>query len=304
MIYVTQGHEKGIGLEIFFKSFFLLSKAQKSQIKLVVTKKTLNNYLQDLKIKLNDLKDLDLILIDDVNECPSTTTLIQTLKIINEKDILITLPTSKDQLILNGQKKAGYTEFFRDYFHNNNISMTFKGFNNHVLLVTDHVPLKEVTTTITKELIVAKLLETVKFYEKYFYPFDDIFFAAINPHIGENGLLGNEDQTIYTAIDELKKSHPQLPIRGVFSGDTLHIHEDKTKKQLEVYMYHDQGLAKFKSAFGLVGLNISMGLPFLRLSVDHGTAFDLYGKNKANFMSMSYLFKTAFEVHAHVNKRN
>lgn len=304
MIYVTQGHEKGIGLEIFFKSFFLLPKSQKIQIKLVVTKKTLNNYLQDLKIKLNDLKDLNLVLIDDVDECPSTTTLIQTLKVINEKDILITLPTSKDQLILKGQKKAGYTEFFRDYFHNSNISMTFKGFNNHVLLITDHIPLKDVTTTISKELIIAKLLETVKFYQKYFYTFDEIIFAGINPHIGEGGLLGSEDKMIFEAIESLKKTHPTLPIKGIFSGDTLHVHEDKTKKQLEVYMYHDQGLAKFKSAFGLVGLNISMGLPFLRLSVDHGTAFDLYGKNKANFMSMSYLLKTAFEVHSHVNKRN
>ena len=67
-------------------------------------------------------------------------------------------------------------------------------------------------------------------------------------------------------------------------------------------MYHDQGLAQFKSMYGLIGLNITLGLPFLRLSVDHGTAFDLYGKNKANVSGMLFLLKQAFEVISVVNK--
>jgi hypothetical protein len=83
---------------------------------------------------------------------------------------------------------------------------------------------------------------------------------------------------------------------GPVSGDTLHMHESTSKKQLQVYMYHDQGLSTFKSKHGLIGLNVTMGLPFLRLSVDHGTAFDLYGKNSANISGMIFLFNHAFEV--------
>lgn len=302
MIYVTQGHEKGIGLEIFFKSFFLLSSSQKNLITLVVSQNTLDEYLKSMKLTLSQLKDLNLKIIPDQSLPPSTTTLIETLSIIRPEDILITLPTSKDQLIWKGQKKAGYTEFFRDYYHNDHIAMTFKGFNNYVLLVTDHVALKDVASSITEDLIVEKTLTSVDFYKKYFTSFDEILFAGINPHVGENGLLGSEDQVIFKAMETLKKRRPELILKGPYSGDTLHIHENKNINQLLIYMFHDQALAKFKATYGLVGLNISMGLPFLRISVDHGTAFDLYGKNKANAMSMSYLFNTAFEVINYVDK--
>lgn len=215
----------------------------------------------------------------------------------------MTLPTSKDQLIYNGQSLAGYTEFFRSFYNNNNIAMTFKGTTQNVLLITDHVALKDVPKTITEELIVEKTNTTLNFYQKYFYAFDEVIFSGINPHVGENGILGSEDKIISVAIDELKKKHT-LTFKGPYSGDTLHMHHDETKKQLFVYMFHDQGLSQFKAMHGLIGLNISMGLPFLRLSVDHGTAFDLYGKNKANPTGLIFLFKQAFEVTKYVNKRN
>jgi 4-hydroxythreonine-4-phosphate dehydrogenase len=304
MIYVTQGHEKGIGLEIFFKSFLLLSKQEKKEVTLVVSEKDLNANFSTLKLRKENFKDLLLLHPSDEAGVPSSTSsLLHTLNIIKPTDILVTLPTSKDQLIYKGQSLAGYTEFFRSYFGNKNIAMTFRGISQNVLLITDHVALKDVTKVINKNLIVEKTNTTIEFYKKYFSTFDEIIFSGINPHVGENGILGNEDKIITAAIDELKKEHI-LKFSGPFSGDTLHMHEDKTKNQLFVYMFHDQGLAQFKALHGLIGLNISMGLPFLRLSVDHGTAFDLYGKNKANATGLIFLFKQAFEVTKYVNKRN
>ena len=304
MIYVTQGHEKGIGLEIFLKSFLMLSKEEKSQVVLVADKSALDQNLKDLKLSPNSFKDLSVVSpASDANLPSSTTTLVHALNNIQPDDILITLPTSKDQLIYNGKNMAGYTEFFRSFYKNANIAMTFRGISQNVLLITDHVALKDVTKTITKDLIVEKTNTTIEFYKKYFSTFDEVIFSGINPHVGENGILGKEDFIITDAIDLLKKNHI-LKFSGPYSGDTLHMHNDPSKDQLFVYMFHDQGLAQFKAMHGLIGLNISMGLPFLRLSVDHGTAFDLYGKNKANPSGMIFLFKQAFEVTKYVNKRN
>lgn len=304
MIYVTQGHEKGIGLEIFLKSYLLLSGLEKSQVTLIADQDDLNTNLRDLKLPQKNFSGLKVINPKKEAGSPSSSrALLKALEIITPSDILVTLPTSKDQLVYKNKNLAGYTEFFREYFNNTNISMTFKGVSQNVLLITDHVALKDVTKKITKDLIVDKTSTTIEFYKKYFSTFDEVVFSGINPHVGENGILGNEDIIINHAIDELRTKHI-LKLSGPFSGDTLHMHLNPKLSQLFVYMFHDQGLAQFKAQHGLIGLNVSMGLPFLRLSVDHGTAFDLYGKNKANAAGMIFLFKQAFEVIKYVDKRN
>jgi len=302
MIYVTQGHESGIGLEIFLKSFLLLSKEEKSIIRLIVAKKDLFNNLIDLNLDPKFFDDLILIENIPMSNFSSTNSLLTALSLITSNDILITLPTSKDQLLFNNKNQAGYTEFFRSYFNNSNISMTFKGFDQNVLLITDHIPLRDITNKISSKLIVNKVKITIDNFNKYFTKIDEFIFAGINPHVGENGILGNEDLLINEAITILSKDYGNI-FSGPYSGDTLHHHRDISKNQFFVYMYHDQGLAQFKSHYGLIGLNITLGLPFLRLSVDHGTAFELYGKNKANISGMLYLFKQALEV-TNVNKRN
>ncbi len=303
MIYVTQGHEKGIGLEIFLKSWLMLSKPQRSLVTLVANEDDLKDNLKLSKMDQKLFKELVVLYATKEKAPSSTSTLLKALEVITEKDILVTLPTSKDQLFYKGKMLAGYTEFFRNYYNNKNIAMTFKGFDQDVLLITDHISLREVTEKISIELIVSKIETATKFFAKYFYSFDEIILSGINPHVGENGILGKEDDVLFKAKEILSKTLP-IEIKGPFSGDTLHTQIDQTKKQLFTYMYHDQGLAPFKSKFGFVGLNISLGLPFLRLSVDHGTAFGLHGKNRGDMSGMLYLFKIALEVNHHVNQRN
>jgi 4-hydroxythreonine-4-phosphate dehydrogenase len=179
--------------------------------------------------------------------------------------------------------------------------MTFKSTAQHTLLITDHVALKDVPKNITCEKIKHKVKITLDNFRKYFYQFDEVVFSGINPHAGENEILGNEEIHIKKAIIELEKEYGFI-FKGPYSGDTLHHHVNNNKKQLFVYMYHDQGLVQFKWLNGIIGLNITFGLPFLRLSVDHGTAFDLYGKNRANYSGMLFLFKQAFEVINVINK--
>ncbi len=301
MIYVTQGHEVGIGLEIFLKSFLLLTIEEKNKIRLITSTADLSKNIHDLKLNINIFKELQIIENKISTPYSSSNSLLTALELITENDVLITLPTSKDQLIYKNKKLAGYTEFFRFYYNNKNIAMTFKSTAQHTLLITDHVALKDVPKNITCEKIKHKVKITLDNFRKYFYQFDEVVFSGINPHAGENEILGNEEIHIKKAIIELEKEYGFI-FKGPYSGDTLHHHVNNNKKQLFVYMYHDQGLVQFKWLNGIIGLNITFGLPFLRLSVDHGTAFDLYGKNRANYSGMLFLFKQAFEVINVINK--
>ncbi|MGZ3809917.1 MAG: 4-hydroxythreonine-4-phosphate dehydrogenase PdxA, partial [Bacteriovorax sp.] len=204
MIYVTQGHESGIGLEIFLKSFLLLSLEEKKHIRLIVDKSDLDKNLRDLKLPKHIFKEL--IIIENIKstQYSSTNSLLTALSLIQSDDILVTLPTSKDQLIFNGSHCAGYTEFFRAYYHNKNISMTFKGLDQNVLLITDHIALKDVTKVITAKLIQSKVQITLDNFRKYFRPLEEVVFSGINPHAGENGILGDEEKHIKTAMSELQ----------------------------------------------------------------------------------------------------
>ncbi len=302
MIYVTQGHEHGIGLEIFLKSFLLLSKNEQKEVVLVCDENVFKKNLIDLHLSQSFFSNLKTIPNAVHSKFHSTNSLLTCIDLLGEKDVLVTLPTSKDQLIYQNKHCAGYTEFFRAYYQNQSIPMTFMGLGKNILLITDHVSLKEVGSSITSNLIVEKTKVTLDSYKKYFSPIEDVVFAGINPHAGEGGILGSGEEHIKKAIELLSKNYGNI-FSGPYSGDTLHTKEIHNKNQLFVYMFHDQALASFKSQYGLIGLNITLGLPYLRLSVDHGTAFDLYGKNKANATSMIYLFKKAFEV-TNVHQRN
>lgn len=294
MIYITQGHEKGIGIEIFLKTFLMLSNKKKESLVFICRKQDLEKNCKDLNIDVKKILNLNLIENNEFSNFSSTNSMLTALEKITSNDILVTMPTSKDQLILENKKLSGHTEFFRSYFKNQFIIMLFKAFNHNMLLVTDHIPLNSVSNSISKKLIIEKLDIALSEFPKYFTTLDEIIFSGVNPHAGEQGILGNEELEIEEAIIFLKNKHSVI-FKGPYSGDTLHFFEN-TLNQLFVYMYHDQGLAKFKSNYGLLGLNITFGLPFLRLSVDHGTAFELYGKNRANNLGMIYLLQEAFNI--------
>jgi len=310
MIHLTQGHEKSIGLEVLFKSLLLISPTQTSgQLTLYVSKEALVENLAFFHFDytlLNDHllfegHDLALIFLDQTSSLPlSTQALEQSLARIQKNDILLTLPTSKDQLIFQNQTVLGHTEFLRAYFQRPTIPMVFKGPELLFLLLTDHISLKQVSSALTHDLVLGKLRSTLDGLKQYFEKPTEVYFAGINPHAGEGGLLGSEDQILSQVITDLKLSYPEVEFKGPLSGDTLHHLFDSEKKQLFVYAYHDQALPLFKSKQVFWGLNISFGLPFLRLSVDHGTAFDLWGRNKANFLGCYDVLKTALRI----NKRH
>jgi 4-hydroxythreonine-4-phosphate dehydrogenase len=307
MIYITCGHEKSIGLEIFLKSFMLLSQKERAHLHLITDPTVLEQNLKVLDLPY-EFKDDHVKISEnplfstffDTHNGPSCSTqaLTLALNMIEQKnDILVTLPTSKDQLNIHGVQLKGYTEFLRSWYKKNSLSMSFYAPDEKILLITDHLALKDVAQSLSFELIVSKTQHTLKGYERYFGPIQEVIFAGLNPHAGENGLLGDEEIVIKKAIKYLKERFCKIQFQGPFSGDILHTYKKNTTSQLFVYMYHDQGLTSFKARNKMTGINLTFGLPFLRMSVDHGTAFDLYGKNQANYLGKMFLLHEALKIH-------
>lgn len=291
IVYVTQGHENGIGIEIFLKAFSLLSKDKKSYVRFIGYKKSINKTLNDNNLPPALLNDLIVIEPEQFIFSESLSTLLYGMKVCRASDILITQPTTKDQIFYDGINHLGHTELFRHFYNESGIPMSFIGPKARALLLSDHLPLKDVPK-ISLELIFKRVKIGIEGFQKCRLQLDEIFLSGINPHAGENGLLGNEDRLITELKTKLSSEFPSLKFFGPVSGDTLHYKAHN--RSLLVYAFHDQGLGYFKSHNGLLGINTTFGLPFLRLSVDHGTAFDLYGKNCADFSSMIYLFDFVF----------
>ena len=297
MIHISQGHELSVGPEVFFKSCLLFNQDQLEQITFHGFKESIQKTLKSLNLKFQIHKDsieleglrVKTLFLNESEPSESTASLNSALSLCKREDILLTLPTSKDQLLVNSKSCAGYTEFFREHFQSKNLSMCFKGGNEFFLLLTDHIAHKEVTTQLTPELFKEKVENTIKGLSYYFNKPKDILLAGVNPHAGENGILGDEEIN-------LKDTAKLLKLNDFIPGDTLHFHSNDQYTLLRIYTHHEQALPLFKATYGLMGINITFGLPFLRFSVDHGTAFSLYGKNKANPMGCFYVLKEALKV--------
>ncbi|MFZ8933922.1 MAG: 4-hydroxythreonine-4-phosphate dehydrogenase PdxA [Bacteriovoracaceae bacterium] len=309
MILVTQGHENSIGLEVFLKSYIMLASSQRKEIILFTNKKTLEKHLNNLFNSFyieNDNAYFSGATLKCVfsnmgfgHHSESTISLLNALNQINDHDILVTLPTSKDQLCFNNKPAAGYTEFLRKAYSNKDLAMTFMSDRENILLVTDHIALENVVDEVQRQTIHNKILYSLNTFQKYFFDIDRLLISGLNPHAGENELLGKQERVITQAIHNLSKVFPKKKFIGPIPGDSLALRGEELSKVLQVYMYHDQGLSYFKGRNGLLAANITMGLPFLRMSVDHGTAFELFGKNKANPLGCLFVLKKAI----HANKR-
>jgi len=197
-----------------------------------------------------------------------------------EIDALVTAPVNKESLMLGGCPFPGHTQLLASLADTKRFAMLFFSENLKVTLVTTHIPLKEVPETLTREKILEKVELTNEFFMRYLSFSPRIAICGLNPHAGENGLIGKEEiNVILPAIRDAKSEG--IAVEGPYSADTIF-----TRKGFDVFicMYHDQGLIPVK----LLGrsVNVTIGLPFIRTSPDHGTAFDIAGKGIADYQSM------------------
>lgn len=198
-------------------------------------------------------------------------------------DLLLTCPINKKYFMAAGYDYAGHTEYLKDKTGSVDAYMMFAAEKVKVLLLTHHIPLKDVSSMVTKD----NLLQLLKFVANKGYSFglsrgSRIAVAGLNPHAGEDGILGMEEaEEILPAISAAKKFLPN--IEGPLPADSLFRPKIRNNYDLIIFMFHDQGLTGVKAAGPSV--NITVGLPFIRVSPDHGTAYSIAGKDCADASS-------------------
>ena len=215
-------------------------------------------------------------------------------------DVLITSPIDKNLSFSKNFKYSGHTDYLRNYFNEDPI-MLMVSKKLKVGLLTEHIALKDVVHDITIEKIIKKLKLLSQVLNKDFGILKPkIAVLSINPHVGDNGVIGTEDQKLLIpAINELNKNEDI--IFGPFSADTFFCNS-YIKYDATLAVYHDQGLIPFKTISFGEGVNYSAGLSIIRTSPDHGTGFDIAGKNIADPSSFRHALDLALDIHEVRNK--
>ncbi|MCX8504687.1 MAG: 4-hydroxythreonine-4-phosphate dehydrogenase PdxA [Beijerinckiaceae bacterium] len=205
---------------------------------------------------------------------------------------IVTAPIHKEAFKAAGITYPGHTEILADRSGTSDFAMMLANEELRVILVTIHVSIRAVPDLITK----ARVLKTIQLAHAACLAYDiaepRIAVAGLNPHAGEGGLFGHEDEAeIAPAIREAQTLG--MKVSGPYAGDTVFMRARRGEFDIVVAQYHDQGLIPVKYMGIEQGVNVTIGLPFIRTSVDHGTAFDIAGQGIADASSLAYAFEQA-----------
>lgn len=212
---------------------------------------------------------------------------------------LVTGPVHKGLMNEGGIRFSGHTEFLAEYTHSEQVVMMLAAPDLRVALATTHLPLREVPDAITGPHLEKILFTLDRDLKRYFCKTQPhIFVCGLNPHAGDNGVLGREEIEVITPVlDALRRQG--LRITGPLSADTIFSGINRQQADVFLAMYHDQGLPVLKyHGFG-EAVNVTLGLNIIRTSVDHGTAFDLAGTGHADPGSLDAAIRMALEMCSH-----
>ncbi len=283
---VTSYYKKTLGLH-----HFNFVKANDASVAKINKANLINLWEEDIKITMGD----------------STTTggeyALKSLEAATEDlaagkiDVLVTAPINKNNIQSENFNFPGHTEYLTKYANAEESLMLMVDGNLRVGVATNHIPIKEVANTLTKELILRKVELMHNALTKDFgIDNPKIAVLGLNPHAGDNGLLGDEEEdVIIPALEKLNDDG--ILAFGPYAADGLFGSENYLKFDGILAMYHDQGLVSFKALSGGNGVNFTAGLPIVRTSPDHGTAFDIVGKNKASEASFRKAIFTAVDIY-------
>ncbi len=312
-ILVVAGEPNSVFLEIFFKS--LKKNNFKRTLILVVSKDLLIKQMKKLrfnfKINLLNKKDISFKTLNNkeiniinvnykfkknfdkisensniyIENCFDTAlALLKTNKFIG----LINGPISKKTFLK--EKFFGMTEYFASKTSKKDkFAMLIYNKKLSVSPLTTHIPLKDIYKSITKSKIIDLVILINKFYKKNFEKIPKIAITGLNPHCESNYRNSEEDKIIKPAIKSLTKK--KFNVNGPFPADTIFLQEISKKYDVIIGMYHDQVLAPMKALFGFNAINITLGLPFVRISPDHGPNEKMLGQNKSNPQSLIQAIK-------------
>ncbi len=290
-IAITTGDPLGIGEEITYKA---LLELRPPVDKIVIIGKNLGLGYETIELNQKDIGKYCF-------ECLRTAADLARLGQIQG---IVTAPVSKEQLNKSGYHYSGQTEILEKLLSDNEnekAEMLFIAKELRVMLLTRHVPLKNIE--ITKDMIIQKVQRLNKFLkEKCNIQYPKIALCALNPHAGENGILGHEEiDTIIPAVNSLNSlgifAYGPYSADGLFSNAGKKYLQDK-KQDYDAYvaMYHDQGLCAVKALTGNDAVNTTIGLSIIRTSPSSGTAYDIKGKNIANFDGMVDAIKVILKL--------
>jgi 4-hydroxythreonine-4-phosphate dehydrogenase len=219
----------------------------------------------------------------------------------NQIDGLVTAPIHKKNIQSADFSFTGHTPYLKNIFGAGDVVMMLCADNFRVALVTEHVPVSAITQNISKEKILSKLQIINKSLQKDFgIEKPKIAVLGLNPHAGDEGLIGNEEETIIKpAIKEAKNNN--MLVIGPYSADAFFARRSYTRFDAVLAMYHDQGLIPFKTLATGEGVNFTAGISGVRTSPDHGVAFDIAGKNEADNSSFLLSIYECIDI---INRRN
>lgn len=214
-----------------------------------------------------------------------------------EIDAIVTAPISKEALKMAGMKWPGHTEMLAELTGTEEYAMMLAGGPLRVILVTIHIPLNEVSGKITKDSVLRTIRLAKKACNMMLIEKPKIAVAGLNPHAGESGIFGIEEITeIAPAIEYAKREG--INAEGPFPPDIVFHKAYKGDVDIVVCMYHDQGLIPLKMIAFDKGVNVTVGLPIIRTSPDHGTAYDIAWKGIADPLSMTEAIRMANRLKA------
>lgn len=218
-----------------------------------------------------------------------------------EYDAVVTAPVHKGVIMDAGIAFSGHTEYFADITHTNRVVMMLAGGDPmlRVALATTHLALKDVPAALTRNSLTTTLrILHRELQTKFGFAQPRILVSGLNPHAGESGHLGREEIDVIAPVIEALKQEG-MALTGPLPADTLFTPKYLQHADAVLAMYHDQGLSVLKFASFGEGINITLGLPIIRTSVDHGTALDLAGKPRIETGSMSAAIALAAELAQH-----
>jgi len=221
----------------------------------------------------------------------------------NKMDALCTAPIHKEAMHLAGFSFPGHTEFLAHLTGTEEFAMLMSGGGIRVVLQTIHTALKNVPRLLTTEKILKKIRLTHEFIPYFGVEVPRIGICGLNPHAGEGGMFGTEEQDII--LPAIRKAEKEgIVVKGPFPADTIFHRMLKGDLDVIIAMYHDQALIPVKTLAFYDGVNITMGLPFIRTSVDHGTGFDIAGKGAANPDSLLAAIRDAMLLTENKKRKN
>ncbi len=318
---ISQGDINGIGLEVIIKTFLDPQMLEICTPVLFGSNKTASFHRKALNIEdfsFNQIKD-----ISEINHKRANIINVYEEDIVIELgkqtetggkyalksleaaayalaqgkiDVLVTAPINKENIQSPDFKFPGHTEYLDEKFGTGNSLMFLVSDTLRVAVVTGHIPVTQVAQALTTEKIIKKIEVLHKsLIEDLGVRKPKIAVLGLNPHAGDNGVIGNEEKNIIIPAIEKTKEEGKL-VYGPYSSDGFFGSSAYKSFDAVLAMYHDQGLIPFKTITFNSGVNFTAGLPIVRTSPDHGTAYDIAGKNSASEESFRRAIYTAIDI--------